>query len=422
MNKSEDVRRIRASVRNRIVATLLLAVICCCTLVAAAKSGYTVDVVVDGKTIQVNTSEQDANEILASAGVKLGEDDKLDTSSFTAGKDASDGNKLVVLRAVPITIIDDGEEVATIKAAGNVSDALAKAGIICRKVDEMNYDKDDRLVKDMKIEIKRAFSIDVSADGKTQTTDFLSGTVADILKKLGIELGEDDEVSPSLTTELKPGNTVTVYRVSYRERTVSEVINYKTINRTSASLYKGTTQVEQQGKNGKKTVVYKDKIVDGAVSKSTVISEEIVTPVTNKIVVSGTKIKILSSGAPISSIPLPSRYSLSDGIPTNSLTTITGRSTSYTANVGAGTASGVAVKTGYVAVNPRQIPYGTEMYIVSTDGKYVYGYCIAADTGGFATNGSGIVVDLFMDTLGECRQWGSREVCIYVLKWGNGRV
>ena len=105
MNKSEDVRRIRASVRNRIVATLLLAVICCCTLVAAAKSGYTVDVVVDGKTIQVNTSEQDANEILASAGVKLGEDDKLDTSSFTAGKDASDGNKLVVLRAVPITII-----------------------------------------------------------------------------------------------------------------------------------------------------------------------------------------------------------------------------------------------------------------------------------------------------------------------------
>ncbi len=62
------------------------------------------------------------------------------------------------------------------------------------------------------------------------------------------------------------------------------------------------------------------------------------------------------------------------------------------------------------------------MYIVSTDGKYVYGYCIAADTGGFATNGSGIVVDLFMDTLGECRQCCSLEVCIYVLKWGNGRV
>lgn len=422
MNKSEDVRRIRASVRNRVVATVFLAVICCCTLVAAAKSGYTVDVVVDGKTIQVNTSEQDANEILASAGVKLGEDDKLDTSNFTSGKDAKDGNKLVVLRAVPVTIIDDGEEVATINVAGNVSDALSKAGIICRKVDEMNYDKSDKLVKDMKIEITRAFSIDVSADGKTQTTDFLSGTVADILKKLSIELGEDDEVSPSLSTELKPGNTVTVYRVTYKERTESEVINYKTINRTSASLYKGTTQVEQQGKNGKKTVVYRDKVVDGVVSKSTVISEEVVTPVTNKIVVTGTKIKILSSGAPISSIPLPSRYSLSDGIPTSSITTITGRSTSYTANVGAGTASGVAVKTGYVAVNPNQIPYGTEMYIVSTDGKYVYGYCIAADTGGFATNGSGIVVDLFMDTLGECRQWGSREVCIYVLKWGSGRV
>lgn len=39
---------------------------------------------------------------------------------------------------------------------------------------------------------------------------------------------------------------------------------------------------------------------------------------------------------------------------------------------------------GHIAVNPKQFPYGTELYIVSLDGKFVYGYCMAADTGGFA--------------------------------------
>ncbi|MBQ3283125.1 MAG: hypothetical protein IJH42_04655 [Atopobiaceae bacterium] len=47
---------------------------------------------------------------------------------------------------------------------------------------------------------------------------------------------------------------------------------------------------------------------------------------------------------------------------------------------------------------------------------------VAADTGGFVTNGSGTLVDLYMDSYGECTQWGKRNVTIYVISWGNGRV
>ena len=421
MIENQDGRKFAIALRNRILATVFLVIVCCCTLVAAAKSTYTVDVVADGKTITVSTSEQETDVILQQAGVTLGEKDKLNKDNFVVGKDAEDGNKLVVLRAMPITIVDDGVEVATVTVAGTVKDALSEAGVTCRPVDKMNYETTTALKKDMVIEIQRAFSVDVTADGKTQTVEFLEGTVSDVLTKLGIELDEDDEVSPSLGTELKPGNEIKVYRVSYEERTETEVIKFKTVNKDSSSLYKGTTQVEQEGKNGEKTVVYKDKIVDGKVADSTVVSEEVITKAVDKIVVKGTKIKILSSASPISALSLPSRYTLSNGIPTNALTTITGKSTAYTADPGASTASGVAAQSGYVAVNPNQIPYGTEMYVVSTDGKYVYGYCIAADTGGFAKRGSA-VIDLFMDTRDECYQWGNREVCIYILKWGNGTV
>ncbi len=421
MIENQDGRKFATAIRNRILATVFLVLVCCCTLVAAAKSTYTVDVVADGKTITVTTSEHSADVILQQAGITLGEKDKLNRESFSVGKDAANGNKLVVLRAMPITIVEDGEKIATVTVAGTVADALQEAGVTCRPVDKMNYDASTELKEGMTVEIQRAFSVDVVADGETQTIEFLEGTVADVLTKLGIELGEDDEVSPSLDTKLKPGNEINVYRVSYEERTATEVIKFKTITKDSSSLYKGTTQVEQEGRSGEKTVVYKDKIVDGKVVDSKAISEEIITKAVDKIVVKGTKIKILSGTSPISAMALPSHYTLDNGIPTGALTTITGRSTAYTAEPGASTASGVAAQSGYVAVNPKQIPYGTEMYVVSTDGKYVYGYCIAADTGGFAKRGSA-VIDLFMDTRDECYQWGNREVCIYILKWGNGSV
>ena len=52
------------------------------------------------------------------------------------------------------------------------------------------------------------------------------------------------------------------------------------------------------------------------------------------------------------------------------------------------------------------------MYIVSDDGQYVYGYCVAEDTGGLI---KGNRVDLYFDTYDECINFGYRPVTIYVL-------
>ncbi|MBR5536046.1 MAG: Fic family protein, partial [Clostridia bacterium] len=75
------------------------------------------------------------------------------------------------------------------------------------------------------------------------------------------------------------------------------------------------------------------------------------------------------------------------------------------------TASGMMFEVGVVAVDRRQIPLGTKLYIESLDGKYVYGYCIAADTGGAI---KGNKVDLAMNTKSECFQFGRRPVRVYI--------
>ena len=69
-----------------------------------------------------------------------------------------------------------------------------------------------------------------------------------------------------------------------------------------------------------------------------------------------------------------------NGVPTEYVDTISGKSCAYTADPGALMSTGKAVFQGYVAVDPNIIPYGSELYIVADDGE-VYGYAIAADTG-----------------------------------------
>ena len=79
------------------------------------------------------------------------------------------------------------------------------------------------------------------------------------------------------------------------------------------------------------------------------------------------------------------------------------------------TSTGTVPVQGTVAVDPRIIPYGTRMYITSADGRYVYGYCVAEDTGGFIYLANGPSADLFMYSESDCDEWGWRMAKIYIL-------
>ena len=76
------------------------------------------------------------------------------------------------------------------------------------------------------------------------------------------------------------------------------------------------------------------------------------------------------------------------------------------------TATGTTVRIGTVAVDPRIIPYGSRMFIVSNDGVYIYGVAVAEDCGGAI---KGDRIDLYMPTYEECVQFGRRTCTIYFL-------
>ncbi|MDR1292202.1 MAG: hypothetical protein LBJ91_02240 [Clostridiales Family XIII bacterium] len=79
----------------------------------------------------------------------------------------------------------------------------------------------------------------------------------------------------------------------------------------------------------------------------------------------------------------------------------------YAYTGGGVTASGKKAQVGYVAVDPSVIPLGTWLYVED------YGLCLAADTGGSI---KGSKIDLYMDTLSECYEWGVRSKNVYILE------
>lgn len=73
------------------------------------------------------------------------------------------------------------------------------------------------------------------------------------------------------------------------------------------------------------------------------------------------------------------------------------------------TATGVNPREGIIAVDPRVIPLGSQVYVEG------YGYAIAADTGGLI---KGNIIDVFFPNLQRCINWGRRPAKVYIL---NGK-
>lgn len=406
----------RATLSRVTALIIVLAIMCAGTAFAASPSTYNVDIYDGSEITRVSTFKSNPQAIVDQAGIVTTNDDVLNLDGFTAGQDSV----IVLYRAADITFTDLQGNVTNEKFAGTVADFLLSKGVVLSEDILVNLPEKTVLQNSMNVKLQTAYNVLLTADGATTELKTGDGTVSDAVAKAGVTLGENDEVSPSLETELYDGIQITVYRVEYVERTAQETIKYTTQTVKSDELYLGNSKVTQKGVNGSKTVVYSDKIVDGQLASSSVVSETVTKEAVPQIKTVGTKEKpavtvaaLKNGGTPISELTPPSSLTLENGVPTSYKRVVTGKAAAYSASAGAKTASGRTVKPGYIAVDPNQFPYGTELYIVSTDG-IVYGYCIAADTGGFVKKGK-FTVDLFMNTTAQCRQWGARDVIIYVL-------
>lgn len=307
-----------------------------------------------------------------------------------------------------VQVVDGGTSKYLYTFRTNPKDILAQFGVKLTSQDE--YDFSSFKNNYATINFYQSFPVKVSADNSVKTVIMARGTVADALKKADVTLSPDDEVSVPLASAVTAGASVSVNRVTYKNVTQTSAIPYSTVTSQTASLLKNVTRIVTAGKEGQMQTVYRQKYVNGTLAQTDTVSENVVSqPVTCQVQV-GTADPTPARLSPVSAITLNA-----NGVPNSYSKLITGFATAYSPKDGHYGSTGVSMREGYVAVNPNVIPYGSKLYIVSSDGSYVYGYAVAADTGGFAYNSSGVIVDLYFNTAAKADSFGKRGVSVYIL-------
>ena len=162
------------------------------------------------------------------------------------------------------------------------------------------------------ITIYRAFDVSVTADGETKAVPMIEGTVADVLEKAGITLGEYDELSCELTDRAYKDMDITVTRVEYVTRESTSDIAYDTEYTDNCNLAIGTENVVTAGVNGKCVYTVKEKYVDGKLTSQELISEKTTAEPDSEVIERGT-----ASAVPYSKTSDPEAVKLVNGIPEN---------------------------------------------------------------------------------------------------------
>ena len=264
--------------------------------------------------------------------------------------------------------------------------ALSKAGVVLGSEDRYTTQPGDGI---WKITLQRNQEVTVNYCGDLISTGSYGEPVGDLLNRLDIPC------------------------VVQMQQTYTEEIPFKTIVCDDPTLAVGQEQVLTEGTNGQMVKTADVVYVNYLQTSHEVTSEYVAVQQQDRIILRGTGEK---------EDPQSQKPAIGDGV----LVTAAGeiltfdrveqfRATAYSHNdpgCNMITATGTTVRIGTVAVDPKVIPYGTQMFIVSNDGKYVYGVATAEDCGGGI---KGDRLDLYFPSREACFQFGRRNCTVYFL-------
>ena len=249
---------------------------------------------------------------------------------------------------------------------------------------------------------------EIDNNGTVKTYKTSCKTVKELLSDLKIKVDDDDIVIPDLDTELKSEGKISIIKVDVKVIEKEVEAPFKTIKKKNKELTHKQSKILIQGVNGKNKVKCKEYYAGDKLIKEEVIHVETIVKPIDQVFEEGTKDVFTNNRGDFTARKAIKMVATAYEAGPRS----TGKSPG---DKGYGiTASGARAKRGTVAVDPRVIPLGTKLYVKSlTPGVPDYGFAIAQDTGGAI---KGNKIDLFMDTVWECLQFGRRPVMVYILQ------
>ena len=185
--------------------------------------------------------------------------------------------------------LDNTNKIEIKTKKGTVREVLIANDIPFSADDRVEPGLDTRVNGGETINIYKAREITI-VDGNTTTVRKTTyKKVDDILKELNITLGEKDEVTPGLKSEVATVDTIKIARTGKTTETKKEVIKFETKEEKDDSKFVDEKVTKVEGKNGEKEVTYNVVREKGKEVSREVASEKVITEATAKVVVVGTK-------------------------------------------------------------------------------------------------------------------------------------
>ena len=266
------------------------------------------------------------------------------------------------------------------------------------------------------ITVQRSHTVTINDGGEVMAVTATDETVGDLLSRLGISVDGETDISVPLEMDTQSGMTITISRTLQDVQTYTAAIAHDVSYYHDYSLPMGTELKVREGRDGQLLCTANVVYVDGKETNRTVVEQTVIQQPVEEIIAIGMGCDPLPPKDPGSELVITDRHIF---LPNGEVLTYTGTTrmlgtaySQYDQGCGTITYSGTTVHIGTVAVDPRWIPLGTRMFIVSADGDYVYGIATAEDTGSSIIDAR---VDLYFPTQAECLQFGMRDVIIYFL-------
>jgi resuscitation-promoting factor RpfB len=246
----------------------------------------TVTLSIDGHQRQVSTYARTVGDVLESEGIQV---DEHDLVSPMPDQPFGNGDTIVVRYGRPVVLTVDGQTRSVWTTARNVDEALMVLGV--RAPGAYVSASRSRTIKrsGLSLDVRLPHHLTFLADGERHEVTTTAITIRSALASAGVALHSHDLITPSLQTRPSDDQVIAVTRVSGKQVVQESPIKFRTIERRSKDLYKGTTKVLTPGKVGILVKTFKLTFLDKKLADRHKIDQAVAKHPVTQIVLVGTK-------------------------------------------------------------------------------------------------------------------------------------
>jgi len=201
------------------------------------------------------------------------------------GKRSFDKNK-----AFAVEISDGGMIFHATTDQETIAEFLKEKNIDLSEKDYVFPDPDLKIFPGQKIIIRRAVPVTIDVDNQKIKLDTLGTNVRDAVNEAGITLSHADKISPALDSLLKPDLDIVVTRINFEEIALEEDIPFQTVEKEDNTVLWRKKETKQKGETGVREKTYKITYTNGKETNRILLGSKITKPPVSQIEVVGTKI------------------------------------------------------------------------------------------------------------------------------------